>query len=95
MWSSLIVSKARADMAGELAVPVPEQGLVFRASSGKALARVRSEVTGGIVEVLDAREQVAVRLRATPNGGVVELGSPRAPSRPALFLLGATGDPGY
>jgi hypothetical protein len=91
-----MLRSARAQVAGEIVVPVPEQGLVFRAGSGKALARVRSDVTGGgIVEVLDAREQVAVRLRATPSGGAVELGSSRAASRPALLLLGATGDPGY
>ncbi len=90
-----MLSSARAQVAGEIVVPVPEHGIVFRASSGKALARVRSDVTGGIVEVLDAREQVAVRLRATPSGGAVELGSPRAASRPALLSIGATGDPGY
>jgi hypothetical protein len=94
-WSSILIGKARAEVTGEIALQVPERGLVFRASSGKAIARVRSDPTGGIVEVLDAREQIAVRLRAAQNGGVVELAPSRAPARPALLLVGETGDPGY
>jgi hypothetical protein len=95
MWSSVLIGKARAEVTGEIELRVPERGLVFRASSGKALARVRSDATGGIFEVLDAREQIAVRLRAAQNGGVLELAPSRAPARPALLLVGETGDPGY
>ena len=94
-WSSVLIGKARAEVADEIELRVPERGLVFRASSGKALARVRSDVTGGIFEVLDAREQIAVRLRAAQNGGVLELAPSRAPARPALLLVSETGDPGY
>jgi hypothetical protein len=90
--SSRAIGEARAQVGDLVVVPVPAQGVVFRGSGGNAIARIRGDVTGGMVEVLDAREQMAVRLRATASGGVIELG-PR--SATTLAVVGAASDPGY
>jgi hypothetical protein len=92
--SSVALREARADALGEVTVPVPEEGVVFRGNGGRPVVRIRSEATGGSLEVLDGRGAVAVRLRAAPGGGIVELG-PSAPVRPALRLVAIPGDPGY
>jgi hypothetical protein len=92
LLSSRAVGVANAQATDTVVVPVPAQGLVFRTSSGNVIARVRSDATGGVIEVLDAREQMAVRLRATANGGVIELGSHNAR---ALAVVSGTDDPGY
>ncbi len=96
--SSRLVSDARAD-SGAVVVPVPAQGVVFRGPTGAAIVRVRAEPTGGgVVEVLDGREQVAVRLRAAPSGGVIDVGSARPPVRRAFEVTrstDSTDDPGY
>ena len=90
--SSCIVREAHAD-TGVTIVPVPVQGIVFRGVSGRAIARIREQATGGVVEVFDAHEQVVLRLRATRLGGAVDVGSePPITQRPPR----ATGDePGY
>ena len=93
--SSRALGEARADASGAIVVPVPAQGVIFRATGGSAIARVRSDAAGGVIEVLDAREQVALRLRATSAGGVIEVGSPRPTLRPALSLARSPDDPGY
>jgi len=90
--SSRAIGEARAQVGDLVVVPVPAQGVVFRGSGGNAIARIRSDATGGMVEVLDAREQMAVRLRATATGGVIELGPRTATS---LAVVGAASDPGY
>jgi hypothetical protein len=91
-----LVGEARADASGGgIVVPVPAQGVVFRAPAGNAIARVRTEPAGGVVEVLDAREQVAVRLRASDHGGVVEVGAGPQRLVPALSIARTVPDPGY
>jgi hypothetical protein len=92
--SSVALREAHADALGEVTVPVPEEGVVFRGNAGRPIVRIRSEAAGGSLEVLDGRGGVAVRLRATPTGGNVELG-PSASVRPALRVVGTPGDPGY
>jgi hypothetical protein len=92
--STRLVSEAHADSAA-IVVPVPVQGVVFRGPTGAAIARVRAEPSGGVVEVLDAREQIAVRLRATPNGGAIEMGPAHPALRPAFEVTRAVDDPGY
>jgi hypothetical protein len=89
------LGEAHADPADVIVVPVPSQGVVFRASGGNVIARVRSDAAGGVFEVLDAREQVAVRLRATPSGGTIDVSPARMPLRPALPLARSVDDPGY
>jgi hypothetical protein len=91
--SSIALGEAHA-APGEVTVPVPADGVVFRAADGRAILRIESDRAGGVLEVLDSRERVAVRLRATPNGGVVELG-PSPTVRPVLAPAGALADPGY
>jgi hypothetical protein len=105
--SSRALREARADAGGAIVVPVPPQGVVFRAVGGAAIARVRSDAAGGVIEVLDARERVALRLRATAaGGGAVDMGPPRAydpradahadpHGLPPLPLLRSPDDPGY
>jgi hypothetical protein len=93
--SSRALPEARAQPAGAIVVPVPPEGVVFRSAAGNAIARVRSDAAGGAIEVLDAREQVAVRLRATNAGGVIELGVSRATARTVLPLARSLDDPGY
>ena len=86
--------EAHAASQGEVTVPVPPQGVVFRGIGGRAVARITSESAGGSFEVLDSRGEVAVRMRASSGGGLVEvatLGSAAAP----LQLGGSPGDPGY
>jgi hypothetical protein len=92
--SSVALREARADALGEVTVPVPEGGVVFRGNGGRPLIRIRSGSAGGLLEVLDGHGAVAVRLRAAPGGGIVELG-PSASVLPALRLVGIPGDPGY
>jgi hypothetical protein len=94
--SSRALGEAHAETAGAVVVPVPPQGVVFRSSrGGNAIARVRSEGAGGVVEILDAREQVVIRLRATSAGGVIELGASPVAAHPALSLVRSPDDPGY
>jgi hypothetical protein len=93
--SSRALPEARAQPAGAIVVPVPREGVVFRGSGGNAIARVRSDAAGGAIEVLDAHEQVAVRLRATSAGGVIELGVPRPSAHVVLPLARTVDDPGY
>jgi hypothetical protein len=93
--SSRALPEARAQPAGAVIVPVPAEGVVFRGAGGNAIARVRSDPAGGAIEVLDAHEQVAVRLRATNAGGVIELGIPRPTARTVLPLARTVDDPGY
>ncbi len=92
--SSVALREARADALGEVTVPVPEEGVVFRGNGGRPIVRIRSEPSGGSLEVLDSRGAVAVRLRAASVGGIVELG-PSVSVRPAVRLLGTPSDPGY
>jgi hypothetical protein len=93
--SSRALPDARAQPGGAIVVPVPPEGVVFRAHGGNAIARVRSDPAGGAIEVLDGREHVAVRLRATSAGGVIELGAPPGSSRAVLPLARSLDDPGY
>jgi hypothetical protein len=96
--SSVAVRDARADALGEVTVPVPTPGVVFRSSDGRPIARIRSGAAGGSFEILDSRGVLAVRLRATAAGGVVELGpspSSSAPPRAVVKLAGSSEDPGY
>jgi hypothetical protein len=93
--SSRALPDARAQAGGAIVVPVPPEGVVFRARDGNAIARGRSDATGGAIEVLDAREHVAVRLRATGAGGVIELGAPPGAARAVLPLARSLDDPGY
>jgi hypothetical protein len=87
-------AQARAD-EGAIFVPVPTRGLVFRAQEGgHAIARVRSDVAGGVIEVFDAHERVAIRLRATVNGGAIEVGRTSTLAAPSL-TVGSYEDPGY
>ncbi len=84
---------ARADVGQELVVPVPAQGIAFRGDSGKTIVRIRSSaLSGGILEVFDAHENLAVRIRAASSGGVVEIGL-SSPPVPAQVVSAA--DPGY
>jgi hypothetical protein len=92
--SSVVLREARADAFGEVAVPVPAEGVVFRANGGRPIVRIRAEAGGGSLEVIDSRGRIAVHLRATPSGGVVELGPPSS-ERPATRLGGFLDDPGY
>jgi hypothetical protein len=89
-WSP---SQACADESA-VSVPVPAHGVVFRSSGGRAIARVWSDKAGGVVDVLDAREQVAVRLRATNAGGAIELGHVATLGSPASYT-NSNEDPGY
>src|SRR5580658_2763694 len=90
--SSVALREAHADALGEVTVPVPEEGVVFRGNAGRPIVRIRSEAAGGLLEVLDGRGGVAVRLRATPTGGIVEL-APPASGRPPSRVVAAPGDP--
>lgn len=92
--SSVARPEAHADGPGEVTVPVPLQGVVFRGIGGRAVARITSESAGGSFEVLDSRGQVAVRLRALPGGGLVEVATVGSAGAP-LRLGGSLGDPGY
>lgn len=92
--SSVALREARADALGEVTVPVPEEGVVFRGNGGRPVVRIRSDAAGGLLEVLDGHGAVAVRLRATPGGGIVELGLSSS-VRPVMSPAGAPGDPGY
>jgi len=98
--STHLVTEAHAD-PGAIVVPVPDQGVAFRGPQGRVVARVRAEPAGGVIEVLDAREQVAVRLRATGGGGVIDLGTARPLAQPASTVVPvwptarAPNDPGY
>jgi len=87
------VGQARAD-ASAITVPVPSQGVVFRTPEGRIVARLRSEASGGVFELFDARGQAAVRLRATASGGAVELARVTG-VRFAAPPAGATDDSGY
>jgi hypothetical protein len=92
--SSIVLREARADAFGEVMVPVPSEGVVFRAKGGRPIVRIRAEAGAGSLEVLDARGRVAVHLRATPSGGAVEVG-PSSSEGPATSLGGLSQDPGY
>jgi hypothetical protein len=84
------VREARAQPAAA-SIIVPPQGLVFRSTDGRALARLASDADGGVFELYDAREQVAARLRVGSATGALEimrpLGSRRAiaPSRDDIY----------
>jgi hypothetical protein len=95
--STRALPDASAQTGGAIVVPVPPEGVVFRARTGSDIARVRSDSAGGggVIEVLDAREHVAVRLRATGAGGVVELGTGLAAGHAVLPLARSLDDPGY
>jgi hypothetical protein len=86
-------SQAHAD-EDTVSVPVPVHGVIFRTNGGRAIARLLSDKAGGVFEVLDAREQVGVRLRATSNGGTVELGQFATLGLPAPSS-NPKEDPGY
>ena len=91
--ASTAVGEARADIREELVVPVPAQGVAFRGSTGQTIVRIRSSpVWGGTLEVFDAHENLAVRLRATSSGGVFEIG--RSPPAVASTIV-SSADPGY
>jgi hypothetical protein len=92
--STVIVGEARAQAPQAVIVPVPAQGVSFRGAGGTTIARVRSEPAGGVIEVLDAQERVAVRLRATPNGGTIDLGAGKTQA-PTLSITRVPEDPGY
>jgi hypothetical protein len=91
--ASWTANQAHADESA-VSVPVPAHGLVFRTNGGRTIARLWSDKAGGVLEVLDAREQVAVRLRATNAGGAIELGHVATSSLPASYTH-SNEDPGY
>jgi len=91
--STIVVGEARAQAPQAVIVPVPAEGVSFR-SGGKTILRVRAESTGGVLEVLDAQERVAVRLRAAQSGGAIDLGAGR-PSVQTLGIARTPEDPGY
>ena len=93
--SHILVQSANADSGGAMLVYVPLQGVVFRTVGGNSIVSLRSEAAGGVIEVLDARQQVALRLRATSAGGVIE-GVASGTIAPSLLPLSiSSGDPGY
>lgn len=92
--SSIVLHEAYADALGEITVPVPAEGVVFRGSGGRPILRIRAEVGGGSLEVLDAGGRIAARLRATPSGGAIDL-SPSSPVRSAMASDRCSEDPGY
>lgn len=92
--SSGAVKTASADGAA-ITIPVPPEGVVFRTPAGRVVARLRTDVTGGVFEVLDARERVAVRLRATGGGGAVELGHGSGAGAVPPAGIRSTDDSGY
>jgi len=92
-FASRLVPEAHAAVA-TMVVPVPSGGLVFRGVAGNALVRVREDASGGVLEVFDASEHVAVRLRASASSGGLELETVR--TRPQAALPGSRlDDPGY
>lgn len=92
-FASRLVPEAHAAVA-TMVVPVPSGGVVFRGVAGNALVRVREDASGGVLEVFDASERVAVRLRASASSGGLELETVRA--RPQAALPGSrVDDPGY
>jgi hypothetical protein len=92
--SSVALGVAKASPPAGVIVPVPPQGVSFRGAAGTTIARIRSEPSGGVLEVLDAQEHVAVRLRATPSGGSIDLGAGRTPAQ-TLSITRVPEDPGY
>jgi hypothetical protein len=92
--SSIVLREARADALGEVMVPVPAEGVVFRANGGRPIVRIRAEDQGGSLEVLDRCGRVAVHLGVSPSGGIVELGPPSL-AHPVMSLGGLSEDPGY
>lgn len=78
-----------------ITLPVPSEGVVFRTPGGRVVARLRSESGGGVFELLDAREKVGVRLRATGGAGAVELGQNTSFGAPAPGVIRSTDDSGY
>ncbi|HTB72741.1 MAG TPA: hypothetical protein VK762_05840 [Polyangiaceae bacterium] len=93
LLTSWTANQAHAD-EDAFSVPVPSHGVIFRTNGGRAIARLWSDKAGGVFEVLDAREQVAVRLRATNNGGAIEVGQVAMLGLPAS-TTNLKEDPGY
>ena len=91
--ASWTANQAHADQS-VVSVPVPAHGVVFRTNGGRAIARLWSDKAGGVLDVLDAREQVAVRLRATNAGGAIELAHVATLGLPASYS-NSNEDPGY
>lgn len=62
---------------------VGQSGLVFRGPDGRALARVGGDGSGGYLDLYNAKEQPAARLRPGSFTGVVEApNEARAPQLP-------------
>ena len=92
-FASRLLPEAHAGVA-TVVVPVPGGGVVFRGGAGNALVRIREDAAGGVLEVFDASERVALRLRATANSGGLELESVQA-RPPAVPPAMRREDPGY
>jgi hypothetical protein len=90
--SSRALGDAHAQGVATVVVPVPVGGVVFRTSAGNAIARIRGDAAGGVLEILDAREQVAVRLRAGAGGGQLDLAQAQGTAAVGRTVAG---DPGY
>jgi hypothetical protein len=74
-------SDARADDRPTTStIYVGDQGLVFRNHSGRAIARLKSDMNGGVLEIFDASEQPRTRLRTT--GLEVSMPSSPVPLQP-------------
>jgi hypothetical protein len=90
--------EARADASdgvsseGATIIQVPRGGLVFRSVEGAAIARLRSEASGGVFELLDSHQRVRLRLSPT---GVAGAGNTRVDYEGVSGSPVSGDDPGY
>lgn len=72
------------------AIHVPAEGLVFRGQDGKAIARLTSDASGGVLELYNRDEQPAARMKTSGFSGSMDLGgcptvvAPASTVKPAL-----------
>ena len=62
---------------------VPADGLVFRGADGKTIARLSSDVNGGVLELYTAQEQPGARLRTAGVMGAADFGASASQPAPA------------